>query len=558
MTKQDIIKQQAAIIEELQNKINNMEDVKNKALEMEKRALQAEALLEEKNFRIKYLELEVKMLQNAKYGRKSDSAVNTEQRNLFNFETFNEAEATANIEVKDPEINNEETKEVKFIAKKKKNLINRLENLTEETIIHDISEEEKICQECGTKLTKIGESKTIKLVYVPSKLIKQIHIYPKYKCEKCENESIKTKIYESPYELAFPKTMVDSSIVSRIIVEKYLKYVPLYRQEKFYQNNGLDISRINLSNWVLSTKQYLKPLFDLMHRDVLQNDIVLMDETTLNVLESEKSQNYVWILRTSKFDIPTILYFYKESREHHNANDILTGFKGHFIQSDGYEAYQKIDGVTDVCCWEHAKRRFTNILKVTDKNNTYKIMNSYCNTAIDYINKLYKIEKELRKSKASIKEIFDTRKEKSIPIINEYFKWLKSIDDIFPKSSKMYDAVHYSLNHEELLKNYCLDGRLEVDNNSSERAAKSLILGRKNFLFCVSEVGAEVSTIIYSIVETAIANQLNVNEYLIYVFNNMAKIIKNSEKDILDEETIRNLLPYSKTLPESLKVKKIA
>ena len=558
MTKQDIIKQQAAIIEELQNKINNMEDVKNKALEMEKRALQAEALLEEKNFRIKYLELEVKMLQNAKYGRKSDSAVNTEQRNLFNFETFNEAEATADIEVKDPEINNEETKEVKFVAKKKKNLINRLENLTEETIIHDISEEEKICQECGTKLTKIGESKTIKLVYVPSKLIKQIHIYPKYKCEKCENESIKTKIYESPYELAFPKTMVDSSIVSRIIVEKYLKYVPLYRQEKFYQNNGLDISRINLSNWVLSTKQYLKPLFDLMHRDVLQNDIVLMDETTLNVLESEKSQNYVWILRTSKFDIPTILYFYKESREHHNANDILTGFKGHFIQSDGYEAYQKIDGVTDVCCWEHAKRRFTNILKVTDKNNTYKIMNSYCNTAIDYINKLYKIEKELRKSKASIKEIFDTRKEKSIPIINEYFKWLKSIDDIFPKSSKMYDAVHYSLNHEELLKNYCLDGRLEVDNNSSERAAKSLILGRKNFLFCVSEVGAEVSTIIYSIVETAIANQLNVNEYLIYVFNNMAKIIKNSEKDKLDEETIRNLLPYSKTLPESLKVKKIA
>ena len=558
MTKQYIIKQQAAIIEELQNKINNMEDVKNKALEMEKRALQAEALLEEKNFRIKYLELEVKMLQNAKYGRKSDSAVNTEQRNLFNFETFNEAEATADIEVKDPEINNEETKEVKFVAKKKKNLINRLENLTEETIIHDISEEEKICQECGTKLTKIGESKTIKLVYVPAKLIKQIHVYPKYKCEKCENESIKTKIYESPYELAFPKTMVDSSIVSRIIVEKYLKYVPLYRQEKFYQNNGLDISRINLSNWVLSTKQYLKPLFDLMHRDVLQNDIVLMDETTLNVLESEKSQNYVWILRTSKFDIPTILYFYKESREHHNANDILTGFKGHFIQSDGYEAYQKIDGVTDVCCWEHAKRRFTNILKVTDKNNTYKIMNSYCNTAIDYINKLYKIEKELRKSKASIKEIFDTRKEKSIPIINEYFKWLKSIDDIFPKSSKMYDAVHYSLNHEELLKNYCLDGRLEVDNNSSERAAKSLILGRKNFLFCVSEVGAEVSTIIYSIVETAIANQLNVNEYLIYVFNNMAKIIKNSEKDILDEETIRNLLPYSKTLPESLKVKKIA
>lgn len=558
MTKQDIIKQQAAIIEELQNKINNMEDVKNKALEMEKRALQAEALLEEKNFRIKYLELEVKMLQNAKYGRKSDSAVNTEQRNLFNFETFNEAEATADTEVKDPEINNEETKEVKFTAKKKKNLINRLENLTEETIIHDISEEEKICQKCGTKLTKIGESKTIKLVYVPAKLIKQIHVYPKYKCEKCENESIKTKIYESPYELAFPKTMVDSSIVSRVIVEKYLKYVPLYRQEKFYQNNGLDISRINLSNWVLSTKQYLKPLFDLMHSDVLQNDIVLMDETTLNVLESEKSQNYVWILRTSKFDIPTILYFYKESREHHNANDILTGFKGHFIQSDGYEAYQKIDGVTDVCCWEHAKRRFTNILKVTDKNNTYKIMNSYCNTAIDYINKLYKIEKELRKSKASIKEIFDTRKEKSIPIINEYFKWLKSIDDIFPKSSKMYDAIHYSLNHEELLKNYCLDGRLEVDNNSSERAAKSLVLGRKNFLFCVSEVGAEVSTIIYSIVETAIANQLNVNEYLIYVFNSMAKIIKNSEKDKLDEETVRNLLPYSKTLPESLKVKKIA
>lgn len=557
MTKQDIIKQQAAIIEELQNKINNIDEIKNKADEMEKRALKAEALLEEQNFKIRYLELEVKMLQDAKYGKKADSAINGKQRDLFNYETFNEAEATANAEVTEPEIDNEETKEVKFTAKKKKNLINRLENLKEEIIVHDISEEEKICKECGTALTKIGESKTIKLVYIPAKLVKQIHVYPKYKCEKCDNESTKTKIYESPYELAFPKTMVDSSIVAHIIVEKYLKYVPLYRQEKFYQNNGLDISRINLSNWVLSTKQYLKPIFDLMHKDVLKNDIALMDETTLNVLESKGSQNYVWLLRSSKFDIPVILYFYKENREHHNASDILAGFKGHFVQSDGYEAYQKIDGVINVCCWEHAKRRFSNILKVTNKNTTYKIMNTYCNTAIDYINKLYRIEKELRKSKASIKEIFDTRNEKSIPIINEYFKWLKSVDDIFPKTSKMYDAIHYSLNHETLLKNYCLDGRLEIDNNSSERSIKSLVLGRKNFLFCVSEVGAEVSTIIYSIVETAIANKLNVSEYLIYVFNNMARIIKNSEsEDKLDEAAIRKFLPYSETLPESLKVVK--
>ena len=86
------------------------------------------------------------------------------------------------------------SKRVKNSKSRENNLINRLENLKEEIIVHDISKEEKICKECGTALTKIGESKTIKLVYIPAKLVKQIHVYPKYKCEKCDNESTKTKI----------------------------------------------------------------------------------------------------------------------------------------------------------------------------------------------------------------------------------------------------------------------------------------------------------------------------------------------------------------------------
>lgn len=147
--------------------------------------------------------------------------------------------------------------------------------------------------------------------------------------------------------------MADSSLVAHVITEKFMKYVPLYRQEKFFSIKGLDIRRKNMSNWLMMATNYLRPLFELMHKDIIKNDIVLMDETTINVITNNRSQCYIWMINSSKYDIPILLYFFKKSREYNNALEILDGFKGHYVQSDCYQAYNDIPNVIDCCCLAH-------------------------------------------------------------------------------------------------------------------------------------------------------------------------------------------------------------
>ena len=289
-----------------------------------------------------------------------------------------------------------------------------------------------------------------------------------------------------------------------------------------------------MSNWLMMATNYLRPLFELMHKDIPNNDIVLMDETTINVITNNRSQYYIWMINSSKYDIPILLYFFKESREYKNALEILDGFKGHYVQSDCYQAYNDIPNVIDCCCLAHARRKFTDILKITKNDDRFKFTISVVDTAVKYINQLYKIENELTKSKATIEQIYKTHQEKSIPILAELetrftmkiadiCKKKKSLSfEIFPPKSKIAEALNYSLYNFENLSNYCLDGRLDIDNNRSERQAKNYVMMRKNSLFCFSDVGADASAILLSFVETAKFNNLNVEKYLEYVFNELA------------------------------------
>ena len=207
--------------------------------------------IEDQKFQIEYLKQQINYLTHREYGRRSEQ-LDKQYPNLFNYDVFNEAEdnaASENInEPINPDTGEAQTVTFEVKGKKKKNLINRLDNLEVKTIIHDLPKEQKICDKCGTPLVKIGETETYKIKYIPAKLIKERHVYPTYKCENCFKDDI-TNIVKAPYDLAFPKSMISSSFVANMITDKFVKYVPLYRQEKLFRNVGLDISRQNLSNW---------------------------------------------------------------------------------------------------------------------------------------------------------------------------------------------------------------------------------------------------------------------------------------------------------------------
>ena len=176
-------------------------------------------------------------------------------------------------------------------------------------------------------------------------------------------------------------------------------------------------------------------------------------------------------------------------------------------------------------CKKKIHRYIKNIPKLFVDPNTlnYIVMNTYCATAIDYCNKLYKIENKLKNK--SIEEIYRGRQELSLPIIKEFKVWVDSVIDIFPPKSKMGEAISYLHNNFDNIMNYTLDGRLALDNNKSERMAKNYKIGKKNWLFSFSELGADTSAMIYSLIETAKANKLKIYEYLIHVFNTLAKLI---------------------------------
>ena len=536
-------------------KFNGKQKAYVKALEAAKieaeNKLKAEQLIvEDQKFQIEYLKQQINYLTHKEYGRRSDQ-LDKQYPNLFNYDIFNEAEDNASedkinepidVETGEPQI---VTFEVK--GKKKQNLINRLDKLEVKTIIHDIPDEEKICKECGTPLTKIGETETYKLKYIPAKLIKECHVYPTYKCENCYKDDI-TNIVKAPYDLAFPKSMVSSSFVANMITDKFLKYVPLYRQEKLFKNVGLDISRQNLSNWFLAGASELEPLVKLMHKDLLSQDIISADETVLQVIKTCKLECRIWGMASNKYAKDQIrLYFYRDNRRHDTGIELFKGFKG-YIQSDCYQAYDKVPNATNVACIAHARRKYTDFVKAC--KGQLKESNSICLKGIKFLDDLYKIEHRLEKENATINKIYEVRNNESKKILEEYKKWLDETYPLLPPKGNLAKALYYSINNYDNLCNYLLDGRLSIDNNLSERCMKNFVIGRKNFLFCFTENGADSSAIAYSIVETAVANNLNVYEYLTYVFDTLPKINKNEEDDL------RKLLPYSKDLPLDLKVTK--
>ena len=491
---------------------------------------------EETLFEKNCLAEELKLEKARWYGRKSEKTDKQAyaQPSLFpeydNTDLFNEAEDIQ-----------EEIEETTVKKTKRKNLNNRAKSLEIITKEYDLADEEKICPNCGTKMIVIGKQEKVILHYIPAKVVKEIAVTYTYKCPNCEPEG-KSFIKESSVPTCFPKIMAGHDFISHIIASKFEKYLPLYRLEKTFNQYGLDITRKTLSNWFLSACNILEKLTNVMYADLLKEDIIHADETTIRVISEKAGKCYMWGLGSSKWSDRNIrLYFYKDSRSHQHAFDLLNTYKG-YLQTDMYQAYPKVPNTIDVACFAHAKRKYTEIVKALGKQGIYS---DTCQKAIKFINQLYSIEHKLEGK--TPEEIYKTRQELAKPIFEQYISWCKKVINEYPAKTAVAKAIQYSINNEKYLANYLLDGKLVIDNNLAERMMKSFVLGRKNFLFCFSEAGAKASSIAYSIVETCIANKIKVEPYLNYVFDKLAII------DIDNELEIRKLLPYSKDLPKELK-----
>lgn len=259
-----------------------------------------------------YIE-QLKLKAKEKFGASSEK-VDSDQLSLFDL--FNEAETLQEPITVEPEF---ETV-VKAHSRKKSKRGSKFSNLPVEVIEHKLDESEMICDVCGEPLTVMKKEIRRELVIIPAEAKIIEHVTYLYSCRNCDKngESGFIKQAEHPKAL-IPKSIVSPQSLAYIMNQKYTLAVPLYRQEQEFKRLGFELSRQNLSNWIIKGAALLKPLYNELKSDLLKETLLHADETVLEVLNepgrAATSKSYVWVYRTSRYNThPVVLYEYTQSR----------------------------------------------------------------------------------------------------------------------------------------------------------------------------------------------------------------------------------------------------
>ncbi|RVU69786.1 IS66 family transposase, partial [Lactobacillus xujianguonis] len=306
-----------------------------------------------------------------------------------------------------------------------------------------------------------------------------------------------------------------------------------------WQKMGLPVTRQDIINWqTKSTEYYLEPLYQLLKEKLLEQKFLHADETTYRVLESETVKTFYWTFLSDKqAEKPITLYHH----DPHRSGQVVTSFLGNysgFLHCDMWQAYGQLVQATLVGCWAHVRRKFFEAVPPEASNK------SISNQGVRYCDRMFALEKDWEN--LSNQERLQLRQKKLAPLMEEFFDWCRKHKAMTLPNSKLGKAFAYTLNHETTFKHVLLDGRLVLSNNLAERAIKTLVIGRKNWLFSQSLNGAKSSAIILSLIETAKRNDLDPEKYLKYLLYKLP-----NESTLTDKEALSAYLPWTKQVQAS-------
>lgn len=484
------------------------------------------------------------MVEQVRLGKHKQFGVSSEKTAFGQQQLFNEAEAEAKPELAEPTM---ET----ITYKRRKQMDHRqevLKDLPVEVVEHRLPAEEQICSVCGGPRHEMSTEERDELVFIPAQAKVVHHVRYVYGCRHCEREEISTPIVTAPAPApVIPGSLASPSAVAFIMNQKYVDGLPLYRQEQQLSRLGVELSRQTMANWmILGADKWLSQIYDRLHEHLLKLDILHADETTLQVLHEEgraaNTKSYMWLYRSGRYGPPIVLFDYRTTRAGKHPQRFLAGFKG-YLHVDGYDGYNGLADVILLGCWSHARRKFTDSLKALPEGKSSAPV--IAKEGLEFCNRIFAIERDLHD--LTPEERYKKRIEQSRPVLDAFSAWLETHRHrVLPKSA-LGQAIGYCRNQWDKLERFLLDGRLEIDNNRSERSIKPFVIGRKNFLFSNTPRGARASATIYSIVETAKENGLNPFNYLSYLFEQLPNL---GGKD-LDE-----LMPWSDSLPDNCRINK--
>ena len=454
---------------------------------------------------------------------------------------FNEAEATADPSVPEPAL---EEAVGGYKRKAKKPKATREEILAGLPVVEvpcTVPDEDRSCPYCNAPMEVIGK-KVVReeLRIIPAKVERIQYVQEVLGCPECKKDGASVIVgAETPSPL-LKHSLASPSTVAYVMYQKYVNSIPLYRQEADWKQLGVKLPRATLANWVIKCGlDYMEPVYEQLHQHLLERDIIHADETPCQVLKEEgktaQSKSYMWLYGSGNDGLPPIrLYDYQPSRGGYHAEGFLKGFSG-YLTCDGFCGYNKLKDIIRCGCLAHMRRYWHDALPGKSKKSPDK---TPAEIGFDYCNQLFEREKEYADLDT------DTRKAKRLE--TEPAIWLETVNPA--GGSCLAKAVTYAKNQKPYMENYLLDGRCSISNNIAENIARPYAVGRKNFLFHDTEKGARASSIIYSLVETAKLNNLNIYAYLETVLLYMPDY-KN------EPEGIEELMPWSDMIQQSCQIK---
>lgn len=510
---------------------------------------QLEAITKElhaSNEKMQFLMEQVILGKQNRFGRSSEKMEDTSQICFREVDGtivfFNEAEAVCDLNAAEPEdLELKSPKQPKRKGKKESDL----SGLTVRRIDHYLSKEELEIEFGVNGWKQLPDAISKKYHFVPARVEVEEHHIGVY-ASKTDEHMVKAD---------HPKALLHGSLVSpslgaAIINGKYVNAVPLYRLEQEFQRYGLQITRQSMANWCIRlAEEYLSILYDHLHEELYFYHVIQADETPVLVNHDGRkagSKSWMWVYRSGHLyqDRQIVLYEYQQTRNASHPREFLKGYDGICV-TDGYQVYhtleKELEELTIAGCWVHCRRRFDEALKLIPKPSQ-KESNAFL--LMKQIQAIYREEGKL--NDLSSDERLKQRQAVIKPLVDAFFAYLKTIN--VSKKDKFGDAVRYARNQEKYLRVFLTDGDVPIDNNASERAIRGFCIGKKNWQMIDTIHGAKSSAIIYSIVETAKANNLKPFDYVQYLLEEIPKHMNDKDCSFLED-----LLPWSEKLPAGIR-----
>ena len=469
--------------------------------------------LQRKDERIGELEQMLLNMQRARFGQQSEKRKYVLNDGAEQLSMFGEEDAGNKAQDKTGRESPGDNGEIAVSAhtrKPKRTLEELCRNLPVEERIIDLPEEEKVNAN-GKPLVCIGVEPMRTEIEVERTRAKVVKYSRKvYKDEDYSQEYGDTPIIAPTMPVPLlPHSYLSRSLATDVLIRKYVDGLPLYRQEQIWKRQGLCLKRGTMANWVIQlSSRYLRRLWRRMKEKLLKQGVIHADETVIQVLKEEgrspTSDSYMWVYASSKrSDVQIRVCEYRNSRSGDCAVEFLGDFHGILI-SDGFSGYNKLGDIIRAGCWAHMQRKWREAMPKGEIGKKSVAAQGY-----KFCNRLFALERKLEGLDDAERQA--QRHEKALPIIEEYYAWIETITC---PTGKLKDAVTYALNQKEYLCAFLDHGEIEISNNQVENAIRPVVMGRKGWLFSDTTDGAEATAIVYSLMETAKANNLRLEDYI--------------------------------------------